>query len=155
MGQEISEARREQLREAGRAGGRATLARHGRDHFSAIGKLGFAATMETHGGEVLAYLLGASYQAKYGRPINLTTGRNLAAERERAATRRAYPDPQPCALCPEMGEERHHPDGWQAGHARITWLCRPCHDEVHEQLRLDAREERRIEALKRRARGGR
>lgn len=137
---EMSEARREQLREAGRRGGQATAARHGAEHMARIGKLGFAATMERYGGAVLAALLGESYQAKYGRPLNLTTGRNLLAERERAATRRAYPELGRCERCGARATQRHHPDGWREGHGRIEALCVNCHLEAHRAILRAKRE---------------
>lgn len=133
----VSEERREQLREAGRLGGRATVERHGAAHMSEIGKLGFAVTLARHGGETVTRLLSASYEAKYGKPP--TPRRDPAADAERAATRRAYPTAEPCAKCGAPGQHRHHPDGWRAGHGVIVWLCGPCHRQEHEAMARLAR----------------
>ena len=142
----MTEERCQYMRVGGRGGGRATVPRHGTAHMARIGKLGFAATKERHGGELLALLLGASYLAKYGRPIDLTTARNLVAERERAATRRDWPNPGKCACCHGPGQERHHLAGLGGGHGEgvILWLCRLCHARTHRELREErtsAREE--------------
>lgn len=132
-----AEERSQRMRELGSMGGRATVARHGAGHMARIGKRGFAVTKARYGGELLAKLLAASYEAKYGRPIDLTTARNRAAERERAATRRAYQDPGACQSCGGAGQERHHVRGIGAGHGDglILWLCRACHRDIHRELR--------------------
>lgn len=140
-----TEERRAYLRELGGRGGRATLARHGTEHMARIGKVGFQVTKERYGGEFLAKLLGESYERKFGRRINLTTARNLLAERERAATRRAYPEPTACQSCGGPGQERHHLAGLGAGHGEglVVWLCAGCHATIHRELRargMSARE---------------
>lgn len=131
--------RTQHMRELGRRGGRATVARHGTNHMAQIGRKGFQVTKERHGGELLARILGESYLAKFGRPINLTTARNLAAERERAATRRDWPDPGQCARCHGPGQERHHVAGLGGGHGAglILWLCKSCHVRTHRELRAE------------------
>lgn len=44
---------------------------------------------------------------------------------------RAFPNPEPCALCGDPGEARHHFDYNRIND--ITWLCRTCHQHVHNQ----------------------
>lgn len=127
------EERSEHMRELGRRGGRATVARHGAEHMSRIGKAGFAATLAIHGGEILARLLADSYQRKFGRPLTLP--RNLAAERQRADCRRQHRYAEACARCCKPGTDRHHPGGLAGGNDVITWLCGDCHRQVHREMR--------------------
>jgi len=75
--------------ERGRLGGQATFARYGRDHYAAIGRVGFARAIEAGWGEYLLEKLAPSYRAKFGRDPVL--GRNKAGDKARAEARKATP----------------------------------------------------------------
>lgn len=118
--------------EAGRLGGRATVARHGRAHMAEIGRRGFAAALERGYGAVLAERLAPSYRAKFGRdPVIRTT----QPERPRSA-----PVAGVCAWpgCTAPAEESHHVDGWRASCAQIG-LCARHHRELHARWRGECR----------------
>ncbi len=115
--------------ERGRLGGQATLARHGKEFYSRIGRAGFAAALAAGWGEYLLEKLAPSYRAKYGRDPVL--GRNAAGDKARAQARRATPTLGACAWqgCTAPATERHHVDGWQVS-PDTCGLC----DEHHAQL---------------------
>jgi len=116
----------------GRAGGAATLAKYGASHYAALGKVGFAVTLGRYGGDFVRQLLRDSYLRKYpdrAEPRRRTTDEVREKDRMRAACRRLYPDPQPCADCGEPGTQRDHVRGVFAGNApdNVAWRCDRCH----------------------------
>ncbi len=115
--------------ERGRLGGQATLARHGTEFYSRIGRVGFQRAIEAGWGEYLLTKLGPSYRAKYGKDPVL--GRNTAGDKARAQARRATPTLGCCAWqgCTAPATQRHHVDGWQVS-ADTCGLC----DEHHAAL---------------------
>lgn len=42
-----------------------------------------------------------------------------------------YPNPEPCVICGEEGEHRHHPDYNKP--LEIVWLCESCHHKLHKR----------------------
>lgn len=87
------EERQAIARMGGQKGGPTTAARHGREHYSKIGKVGFQRALETIGGHTLYEILGKSYRAKYGRdPVRLISKEELQRrEQIRAEARRTIP----------------------------------------------------------------
>lgn len=99
------------------------------DHYARAGHKGYLVTLQKCGPARMAEILSAFYGVAID-PAALQ--RNLARERERSATARAYPGPLdgwPCACCGAPAQARHHTRGWEAGHAPglILLVCRPCH----------------------------
>ena len=122
--------------ERGRLGGQATLARHGTEFYSRIGRVGFQRAIEAGWGAYLLTKLGPSYRAKFGRDPVL--GHNRAGDKARAQARRATPTLGVCAWldCTAPATERHHIDGWQVS-AETCALCAAHHTEL-EHLWRDA-----------------
>ncbi len=120
--------------ERGRLGGQTTFARYGRDHYAAIGRVGFARAIEAGWGEYLLAKLAPSYRAKFGRDPVL--GRNKAGDAARAQARRATPTLGVCAWlgCTAPATERHHIDGWQAS-ADTCGLCAEHHTALEHAYR--------------------
>ena len=50
-----------------------------------------------------------------------------------------YPNPEPCAICGNMGQHRHHPDYDKP--FDIVWLCESCHHKLHPRNRKDRTKE--------------
>ena len=111
-------------RERGRLGGKATLARHGQDHMSKIGAVGFAHAMENGWGAYLLDKLAPGYRAKFGREPVL--GRNTAGDRARAQARKDKPALGLCAWpgCTRPATDRHHVDRWTRS-GDTCGLCAP------------------------------
>jgi len=120
--------------ERGRLGGQATFARYGRDHYAAIGRVGFARAIEAGWGEYLLEKLAPSYRAKFGRDPVL--GRNKAGDAARAQARKATPTLGVCAWlgCTVPAAERHHIDGWQVS-PDTCGLCDEHHTELERSYR--------------------
>lgn len=120
--------------ERGRLGGQATLARYGRDHYSQIGRAGFAAALDAGYGEYLLVKLAPSYRAKFGREPVL--GRNKAGDKARAEARKETPVLGRCAWpdCTAAATERHHVDGWKVS-KDTCGLCDAHHTELERKYR--------------------
>jgi len=140
------EERRAHCRRIAALGGRATAEKHGREYMAEIGKRGFARAMEEIGGEAVAALLAASYQTKYGRPIERTTNKpkKRADHRKRQQARQLYPSAS-CELCGAPAE-RHHVNGLRTAKTgdvnapeNIRHLCRQHHIEEHRRQRCARR----------------
>jgi len=127
--------------ERGRLGGQATLARHGTEFYSRIGRVGFAHAIEAGWGEYLREKLAPSYRAKYGRDPVL--GRNATGDKARAQARRATPTLGACAWqgCAAPATERHHIDGWQHS-ADTCGLCDAHHTQLEHMWREALRRHR-------------
>ncbi len=127
--------------ERGRLGGQATLARHGTEFYSRIGRVGFAHAIEAGWGEYLLEKLAPSYRAKYGRDPVL--GRNAAGDTARAQARRATPTLGVCAWqgCAAQATERHHVDGWQVS-PDTCGLCEEHHAALERSYRQALRRHR-------------
>lgn len=119
--------------EAGRLGGMATVARHGRAHMSEIGARGFASALELGYGALLAELLRPSYRAKYGRDPVVRCG--AQPDRPRSA-----PVAGACAWpsCTAPAAHSHHVDGWCASGEQIG-LCAAHHAELHRRWRAECK----------------
>jgi len=127
--------------ERGRLGGQATLARHGTEFYSRIGRAGFAAALAAGWGEYLLTKLGPSYRAKFGRDPVL--GRNAAGDTARAQARKATPTLGVCTWqgCAAPATERHHVDGWQVS-ADTCGLCNEHHTALERSYRAALRRHR-------------
>ncbi len=127
--------------ERGRLGGQATLARHGTEFYSRIGRVGFARAIEAGWGEYLLEKLAPSYRAKYGRDPVL--GRNAAGDTARAQARKATPALGVCAWqgCAAQATERHHVDGWKVS-ADTCGLCAEHHAALERSYRAALRRHR-------------
>jgi len=127
--------------ERGRRGGQATFARYGRDHYAAIGRVGFARAIEAGWGAYLLEKLAPSYRAKFGRDPVL--GRNAAGDKARAQARTATPTLGVCAWqgCVAPATERHHVDGWQVS-ADTCGLCAEHHTALERSYREALRRHR-------------
>lgn len=81
-------------REAGKLGGLATLAKHGKEHFRALGRLGFNAYVKKHCGGVRKS--GARWLASRGkiRPEQRGTAEELRAIHARLFPDGVPPDPE-------------------------------------------------------------
>lgn len=132
----------------GRAGGAATLAKHGTAHYAAMGKLGFQVTLGRYGGDFVWRLLRDSYLRKFpdrAGPRRRATDEARVKDRLRAEARRLYPEPQPCVACGQPGTERDHIHGVLAGNSpeNIAWRCGDCHKKktrAERQARWGQRE---------------
>jgi guanyl-specific ribonuclease Sa len=125
-------------------GGKTTVERHGREHMSRIGKLGFQAAMASVGGHVLAQHLGPSYEAKFGRPITRTLTRDEYREKQRIwrEARKLFPDLE-CVECGAPHAQIHHRDGVLAGNdpANIEGRCPHHHRRWHREHYREKRRE--------------
>ncbi len=131
---EAHAARAAHCRRIASLGGQATLARRGKEHFAAIGKVGFQAALDLGYGEYLLTKLAPSYRAKFGRdPV---VGRNTAGDKARAQARRATPTLGACQwpACTAPATERHHVDGWKVSD-NTTGLCTAHHDAFDRAYR--------------------
>ncbi len=120
--------------ERGRLGGQATLARHGTEFYSRIGRVGFRAAVDAGYGAYLLGKLAPSYRAKFGRDPVL--GRNKAGDKARADARQATPTLGRCAWpgCTTQATERHHVDGWKVS-PETCGLCTPHHAALEKAYR--------------------
>ena len=120
--------------ERGRLGGQATLARHGTEFYSRIGRVGFAHAIEAGWGAYLREKLAPTYRAKFGRDPVL--GRNAAGDTARAAARTATPTLGVCAWfgCTAPATERHHVDGWTVS-PDTCGLCAEHHTALERAYR--------------------
>lgn len=126
-------------RKIGSLGGKRTVELHGREHMSEIGKAGFRATLRSVGGQVLAKILGESYQAKFGHPPDPEQWQEANPEKDkvRAQARRRYPTLR-CSVCGKPATARHHVRGVEAGNApeNIEGRCQDHHGrEAHRARR--------------------
>lgn len=147
------EERAAHCRRIASSGGRKTVEKHGAAWMSTIGKAGFRAALESIGGVELYKIIGGSYEAKFGRALDMRSCRNAAAERQRADCRKAHPELGTCewVYCDEAGElagccgapaeHRHHIEGLPAGHGRdnVKFYCAEHHRALHRMLRRQRR----------------
>ena len=141
---ETAEARRERMRALGQRGGRATVANHPDGYMSEIARRGFRAAIAAGWGPELARKLGDSYEAKFGRPLDLAAARNAKAAAERRRTRAAHPAPLGTCSCGKPATHRHHIRGLEAGHddRNIAYKCAACHAALHALMRRGHYQER-------------
>lgn len=120
--------------ERGRLGGQATYARYGHDHYSRIGRVGFAHALEAGWGAYLLGKLAPTYRAKFGKEPTL--GRNRAGDKARADARRETPMLGRCAWpdCATRATQRHHVDGWKVSPATCG-LCDAHHTDLERAYR--------------------
>ena len=120
--------------ERGRLGGQATFARYGREHYAAIGRVGFQHALDAGWGEYLLVKLAPTYRAKFGKEPTL--GRNKAGDKARADARAATPTLGRCAWldCTAQATQRHHVDGWTVS-PDTCGLCDAHHTQLERAYR--------------------